>query len=273
LSSPSLPSLPPLPSLPSLPSLADDLALAHQLGALAAEVALEFFHRGVDTVWKEDNTPVSEADLEVDRRLLEVLTVARPDDAILSEESGARAGVSARRWILDPIDGTFNFVEGRPAWGTHVALEENGELVLGVITRPVRQQRWWATRGGGAFRSSMADGSTPAPELVRVSTVEDIAKSRITAWQNVTPAGRDRLRRGSIFVEGTMDNILEVIEGDLEAVVGAAGKIWDNAPAVILIEEAGGVFRDRAGGSDPDLGPGTYSNGVIEPALDRLLGD
>lgn len=251
------------------PSLDDDLALALQLGDLAAEVALEFFHAGVDTVWKEDNTPVSEADLEVDRRLLEALLVARSEDAVLSEESGAR-GTSSRRWILDPIDGTFNFVEGKPAWGNHVALEVDGELVLGLITRPVREQRWWATRGRGAFRSALSSSaSTSAP--LHVSTVDDIAKSRVSVWSRRSDAVVARLEREAVMVEATLDNILEVIEGDHEAVVGAVGKIWDHAPAVAIIGEAGGHFRDDRGGHWPDLGSGIYSNRVIDPALDRVI--
>lgn len=249
------------------PSIDDDLALAFQLGDLAAEVALEFFRAGVDTVWKEDNTPVSEADLEVDRRLLEALLVARPEDAVLSEESGAR-GASSRRWILDPIDGTFNFVEAKPAWGTHVALEVDGELVLGLITRPVREQRWWATRGGGAFRSALAS-SLSAP--VHVSTVDDIAKSRVSVWSGQSDEVVERLERDTVLVEATLNNILEVIEGDQEAVVGAAGKIWDHAPAVVIIGEAGGHFRDGRAGHRPDLGSGIYSNRLIDSALDRVI--
>lgn len=255
------------------PSIDDDLALALQLGDLAAEVALEFFHAGVDTAWKEDNTPVSEADLEVDRRLLEALLVARPEDAVLSEESGER-GASSRRWILDPIDGTFNFVEGKPAWGNHVALEVDGELVLGVITRPVREQRWWATRGGGAFRSSLSSSSSSSLSSstpVHVSTVDEIAKSRVSVWSRQSDEVVERLELGTVLVGATLDNILEVIDGDLEAVVGASGKIWDHAPAVIIIDEAGGHFRDSHGGHRPDLGSGIYSNCLIDSALDRVI--
>jgi histidinol-phosphatase len=251
------------------PSIDDDLTLAFQLGDLAAEVALEFFARGVDTVWKEDNTPVSEADLEVDRRLLEALLVARPADAVLSEESGAR-GSSSRRWILDPIDGTFNFVEAKPAWGTHVALEVDGELVLGLITRPVREQRWWATRDRGAFRSSLSSSASSAIP-VHVSAVDDIAKSRVSVWSIRSDEVVERLERETVMVEATLDNILEVIDGDHEAVVGAAGKIWDHAPAVIIIAEAGGHFRDGQGGHRPDLGSGIYSNRLIDSALDQVI--
>jgi histidinol-phosphatase len=253
----------------SVPSLDEDLALAFQLSDLAAEVALDFFHRGVDTVWKEDDTPVSEADLEVDRRLLEALLVARPEDEVLSEESGTR-GSSSRRWILDPIDGTFNFVENLPAWGTHVALEVDGELVLGVITRPVREQRWWGTRGNGAFRGSLGDAASSGVS-VHVSAMDDVAKSRVGVWARLPGETLGRLEQETALVEATLDNILEVIEGDLEMVVGAPGKIWDHAPAVVIIGEAGGRFDDGQGGIRPDTGRGDYSNGLIDHALRGVL--
>jgi histidinol-phosphatase len=261
--------MPASPASSTSSSLDDDLALALQLSDLAAEIALEFFHRGVDTVWKEDNTPVSEADLAVDRRLLEALLVARPEDAVLSEESGTR-GAGTRRWILDPIDGTFNFVQRNPGWGTHVALEVDGELVLGVITRPVREQRWWATRGGGAFRARLGTDAASGA-AVHVSTIDDIAKSRIGVWARLPVETLDRLERDTLLVEATLENILEVVEGDLEAVVGATGKIWDHAPAVVIIGEAGGMFRDHLGGQSPDVGSGTYTNGRIDDALARVL--
>ena len=250
------------PSVGSSPSLDDDLELAFQLSDIAAEVALDFFHRGVDTVWKEDNTPVSEADLEVDRRLLEALLVARPEDEVLSEESGTR-GSSSRRWILDPIDGTFNFVENKPAWGTHVALEVDGELVLGVITRPVRSERYWGTEGNGAFRGSLGDAASSGVQ-VQVSCVDDVAKSRIGVWARLPAETLGRLDRETTVVEATLDNILEVIQGDLEAVVGAPGKIWDHAPAVVIIGEAGGRFDDGQGGIRADTGRGDYTNGSID---------
>ena len=113
---------------------------------------------------------MSEADLEVDRRLLEALLAAQPEDAVLSEESGRARGTSPRRWILDPIDGTFNFVEAKPAWGTHVALEVDGELVLGLITRPVHEQRWWAT--AVAARSRVIRWSSSSATPVHVSAVD-----------------------------------------------------------------------------------------------------
>jgi histidinol-phosphatase len=251
----------------------DDLVLAHRLADLAATVAVPHFERGVDTIVKADGTPVSEADLEVDRELVAMLRRERPDDAVLSEESGETSGASAsgsgRRWILDPIDGTFNFVVGDPTWGTHVALEEDGEIVLGIVTRPVRDERWWATRGGGAFRGTGVAGDPAAP--VRVSGGLDLAAARVTVWTNQPDEVIDRLERGTVLLEGSLDSVLQVIGGELEAVVGADGAIWDHAPAVVLIAEAGGTYRDRDGGRRADRGPSLYTNGVIDTALAALL--
>ena len=157
-------------------------------------------------------------------------------------------------------------------------LTEARELLLadflGVITRPVREQRWWATRGGGAFRSSLSSSSSSSLSSstpVHVSTVDEIAKSRVSVWSRQSDEVVERLELGTVLVGATLDNILEVIDGDLEAVVGASGKIWDHAPAVIIIDEAGGHFRDSHGGHRPDLGSGIYSNCLIDSALDRVI--
>jgi histidinol-phosphatase len=254
------------------PSLDDDLVLAHRLADLAAEIAVPFFEAGVDTMVKDDDTPVSEADLEVDRLLVAALREERPDDAILSEESGEH-GSGSRRWILDPIDGTFNFVEHRPAWGTHIALEVDGEVVLGVITRPMYGLRWWATKGGGAWRAAVDDGGLGEPEPVRVSASTDLAACRICFWSRQTDQRLDELGQGLTVVRpASLDNVLQVISGELDAVLDSGGATWDHAPAVILVTEAGGRFTDPEGGRRLDLGPGRYSNGLIDAELDALLG-
>jgi histidinol-phosphatase len=255
---------------------ADDLALARRLAALAHEIALPFFERGVETIVKPDGTPVSEADLTVDRDLVALLRRERPDDGVLSEESGytapgSSAGgsfASGRRWILDPIDGTFNFIEGVPAWGTHIALEERGEIVLGLISRPSYGMEWWATRGGGAWRSTV-DGGTP--ERVSVSSVADLSAARVTAWTTVPWAVMRRLQKECTLVQATLDSALEVVQGDIEAAVGVGGVIWDQAPAVVLLAEAGGTFDDGEGGRRPDLGRARYGNGLIDRVLSELL--
>ncbi len=240
---------------------------AHRLADIATEIAVPFFEQGVETVVKEDNTPVSEADLEVDRQLVDVLRQERPDDAILSEESGEH-GRSHRRWILDPIDGTFNFVAHRPTWGSHVALEVDGEVVLGVITRPIYGQRYFSTRGGGAFRFDAGSGDTTQ---LRVSTTSELSKSRVCVWSHQPAETLQAWASGFVLVRpSSLDNILEVAEGGLDAVIESAGKIWDHAPAMLLVTEAGGAFRDPRGGRRLDLGASRYTNGLIDEALHQL---
>src|SRR4051812_5791731 len=160
---------------------ADDLALAFELGVLASEVALPLFRAGVTPRPKADGSVVTDGDIEVERRLLEVLAHRRPADAVLSEESGA-IGSARRRWVLDPIDGTSYFASRRDSWGTHIALEVEGTVVLGLVTRPVHGQHYWGIRGGGAFRGALGSG-TPLQRL-QVSTTEAIARARVMVWAN-----------------------------------------------------------------------------------------
>lgn len=248
--------------------LAEDLEFAHRLADRAAEVSLEYFHRGVDTIIKDDDTPVSEADLETDRRMVELIGQERPNDAILSEESGEH-GRSNRRWILDPIDGTFNFVERHPMWGNHVALEVDGELVLGVITRPVDEQRWFATSGNGAFRT---DRDASAATRLHVSTTTDLARARLCIWSHLDDAQLVRWGNACTVVRpSALDNVLHVIQGDIDAVIETRGRAWDNAPAIVLVTEAGGRYTDPEGGTRPDLMPCRFTNGRIDAALDAFL--
>src|SRR4051794_38730960 len=141
---------------------ATDVDLALQLTELATAAVLPFVADVVPHEAKPDGSPVSKADWAAEAAMLDVLRHERPDDGVLSEESGEVASsVGGRRWLLDPIDGTVQFVSGGLHWGTHVALEVDGRVVLGVITRPRRSRRWWAAADWGAFTepdASSTDG-------------------------------------------------------------------------------------------------------------------
>jgi histidinol-phosphatase len=253
---------------PSTASLSDDLALARRLAVLATEVALDYFARGVSADQKPDGTPVTAADVHIERVLSSELAKERPGDAVLGEELGAQ-GSSSRRWILDPIDGTAYFLRGQPDWGTHVALEVDGRVVVGVITRPATSRCYFASRGAGAFRSEVALDS-PATRL-RVSAQANLAHSRVTTWTRATDPLIERLKAAAVWVEPAVDNILRITEGELEVVVDRLGKAWDHAPAVVLVEEAGGSYSDAHGGHRLDLGEGRYTNGRVRAELDALL--
>ena len=143
-----------------------DLALALRLADAADAISLPLFRSGLPIETKPDLTPVTEADRAVETELRRMLAAERPGDAILGEEHGATAG-GARRWILDPIDGTRNYARGSPIWATLVALEELGVVRLGVVSAPALGRRWWAERGRRRIRGRRADRCFP------ISTVED----------------------------------------------------------------------------------------------------
>lgn len=245
----------------------DDLALARELVAAAAVIALEHQRRGVNPRSKSDDTPVTEADLAVEHMLRDRLAAERPDDGVLGEELGGR-GSSGRRWILDPIDGTSHFIAGRPDWGTHVALEEAGEILVGAVSRPARNATWWASRGGGAFRSDHATSSTSP---LRVSSVERLSRSRVGVWTSESSDWLERLSRHATRVESDLDDLLRLAEGELEVVIDVSGRAWDHAPLVVIVEEAGGRFSDRDGGHQIDQGEGRFSNGLVHDELVRVL--
>ncbi len=151
-----------------------DLQLALELADMADPIALSRFRASdlkVET--KPDMTPVTEADRAVEAALRERLAAARPEDAIVGEELGA-TGASGRRWIIDPIDGTKNYVRGIPIFGTLIALEEDGEVTVGVASAPALGHRWWALRGEGAW----ADG-----EPIRVSGVARLEEAQMSHAQ------------------------------------------------------------------------------------------
>ena len=235
-----------------------DLDLALELADAADAIALGRFRAHdllVET--KPDLTPVTEADRAVEERLLSLLERARPGDAVLGEELGTR-GEGRRRWIVDPIDGTRNYSRGIPVWATLLALEEDGELRLGVVSAPALGRRWWAERGGGAF----ADG-----DPVRVSAVGRMEDAVLSLQLEVGAA--DLIER-SWHARGFGDfwSHMLVAEGAVDGAIDALGvKLWDMAPVQVIVEEAGGRFSDAEGRPRPDGGAGITSNGLLHEDL------
>jgi len=243
---------------PMPPALEADLALARTLGALAADIALPFFGAAVRCDWKADGSPVTEADLAVEHGLVEFLVTERPDDSVLSEEGGGVDRDKARRWLLDAIDGTSFFLAGDTAWGTHVALEVDGEIVLGLITRPAETRSWWAAKGIGAWAS-------PGRRL-RVSTTTALQGACIGGYVRPSSQWQAAVAKSATWVDHPSP-ILELIEGRLDGVLSEGGFEWDHAPGVVLLKEAGGRFTDPGGGERIDLRGGLYSNGHLHAQL------
>ncbi|MGH9025822.1 MAG: histidinol-phosphatase [Acidimicrobiia bacterium] len=239
-----------------------DLELALELADLADGVTRPRFRaRDLHVETKPDLTPVTEADRNVEQALRERLTATRPDDAVLGEEFGT-TGTGVRRWIIDPIDGTKNFVRGVPVWASLVALEVDRTIAVGVVSAPALGRRWWAARGQGAF----ADGAS-----IRVSAVADIDDAHL-AYDSV--AGWDTRGLETEFLDlarrcwrtrgfGDFWSHMLVAEGACDIAVEPQVALWDLAPLLVIVEEAGGRFTDLGGDARADGGSAVSTNALL----------
>jgi fructose-1,6-bisphosphatase/inositol monophosphatase family enzyme len=240
--------------------MASDLDVAHALADRAALLAMSFFRSDdLVTETKADLSPVTEADRAVERLLRDGLAEHRPDDAVLGEELGA-TGASSRTWVLDPIDGTNFFAEGSPEWRIQIALEDDGELLTALVDMPALGVRWWATRGGGTFERA-ADG---AVRRLAVSTTASLVDAILTCYPESVA---DRLPVDADLRSWRRLSLPEVIRGDIEGFYVDCCQVWDHAPWVLLVEEAGGRFTDHDGGRSPAKRGGLYSNAAVHGAL------
>ena len=238
--------------------MSPDLALALDLADAGDEISLGRF-RATDLVveTKPDRTPVTEADRAVEEAIRSRLAAERPEDGILGEEFGT-TGDSTRRWIVDPIDGTRNYSRGIPVWATLIALEENGEIQLGVVSAPALHRRWHAERYGGAWAND---------DRIRVSAIRQVEDAVLSfALEQPIPslAGSAWHARGY----GDFWAHMLVAEGAVDGAVEAVGvKIWDLAAIQPIVEEAGGRFSDASGTRRVDGGTAISSNGHLHDAL------
>ncbi len=236
--------------------MSPDLELALRLADAADAISLPRFRTGLAVETKADLTPVTEADRAVEAELRALLAESRPGDAVLGEEEGT-TGSGARRWLVDPIDGTRNYARGIPVWATLVALED-GEVRVGVVSAPALGRRWWAERGEGAF----ANG-----DRIGVSSVERIEDAVLSfAFEDAVP----EIARRAWHVRGLGDfwSHMLVAEGAVDGSVDAVGvKEWDLAAVQVVVEEAGGRFTDFAGVSRFDGGSAIASNGHLHDEL------
>lgn len=247
----------------------DDLTLAFELATDATAIAMSWAGGDVPHTLKEDGSPVTEGDLEVNHALVEVLAESRPDDGVLSEEVPEIPGTSGRRWIIDPIDGTRAFMKGRPGWGTHIALEEDGEIVLGIITRPEDDEIFWAVRGTGAFRASLETPDDQSHRL-QLSSGADLAAATVSGYGDIGHPDLDTLAEHTTFERRSVSPIPDFLNGNLDALVLIGGQVWDFAPLVPLVREAGGDIRSRDGGSALNEQWLICSNGPLLAPLSAL---
>ena len=257
--------------------IADDLALAMRLADVADEITMDRYGaRDLRVEGKPDRSPVTDADLAVEDAMRAVLAAERPADTVAGEERGGATGSTGRAWLVDPIDGTKNFMRGVPAWATLIALLVDGWPVLGAISGPALRRRWWATRGRGAW--TQAPGQQP--RRLAVSAVNSLAD----AYVSTTDLGlwvRHHSRQAYLALVdacwesrafGDFWQYCLVAEGALDVVAEPIVNPWDVAAVQVLVEEAGGRFTDLSGARRHDSGTALATNGLLHDAALAALG-
>ncbi|MGH3884498.1 MAG: histidinol-phosphatase [Pseudonocardiaceae bacterium] len=252
--------------------LAPDLVLALTLADIADCITLDRAGAAdLQVDRKPDRTPVTDADLAVEDAVRTVLAAQRPQDAVLGEEGGGPTGKRAGRiWLLDPIDGTKNFLRGVPVWATLIALVEHGRPVVGVISAPALGRRWWAAAGAGAHTRD-AHGTTRAITVSGVGELADayVSTTHLGSW--VQHHSRESYLK---LVDACWENRAfgdfwqhcMVAEGAIDLAAEPIVNPWDVAAAQVLVEQAGGRFTDLGGVPRYDSGTALSSNGLLHDA-------
>jgi histidinol-phosphatase len=250
-----------------------DLTLALSLADLAdAHTMLRFGASDLAVESKPDLTPVSDADRAAEELIRAEIGRQRPDDAVVGEEFGAAGHGASRRWVIDPIDGTKNFVRNVPVWATLIGLQAAGKTVVGVVSAPALGRRWWASAGGGAWTASTLPSyaaSEPRRCVVsKVATVENasLSYSSLFGWEagGRLPALLALLRRAwRTRGYGDFYSYMLVAEGAVDAAFEPEVSLWDLAALTVIVEEAGGRFSDLSGVDRADGGSAVGSNGLL----------
>lgn len=255
----------------------DDLALAMTLADRADTLTRDRFGAldlRVDT--KPDLTPVTDADRAVEAQLREVLGHQRPDDSVVGEEFGGSTTFTGRQWIIDPIDGTKNFVRGVPVWASLIALLDDGVPVVGVVSAPALQRRWWASHGHGAFVS--VEGASARPVSVSSVAQLDSASLSFSSLSGWAERGlRDRFIELTdavwrVRAYGDFFSYCLLAEGAVDIAAEPEVSVWDLAALDILVREAGGTFTGLDGIAGPHRGDAVATNGLLHEPVLRSLG-
>jgi histidinol-phosphatase len=273
----------------------DDLALAHALADLADAITLDRYQsQDLVITTKPDNTPVTDADRAVETAIREALGTHRSSDGLVGEEFGSDKGSSGRYWVIDPIDGTKNFMRGVPTWATLIALVQvdasgNEEVVVGIASAPALARRWAAAKGHGAtvrFNSGNSDfvaGDSSDDDFAhanrtnekkisvsKVSSLNDasISYSDFVGWGDRLEPFQNMLA-GAWRTRGIGDfwSHMLVAEGAVDVAIEPSLALWDMAALDIIVREAGGTFTNTAGHNGPFGGSGVSTNGTLHNAV------
>jgi histidinol-phosphatase len=266
--------------------LLDDLALAHALADMADAITLDRYQsQDLVITTKPDNTPVTDADRAVETAIREALATHRQSDGLVGEEFGSDKGSSGRYWVIDPIDGTKNFMRGVPTWATLIALVQvdatgTEEVVVGIASAPALARRWAAAKGHGAtvrFNSGANDldfdSQASNEKKISVSKVSQLADASISYSDFVGWAERlepfQKMLANAWRTRGIGDfwSHMLVAEGAVDVAIEPSLAVWDMAALDIIVREAGGTFTNTAGQSGPFGGSGVSTNGLLHNAV------
>jgi histidinol-phosphatase len=264
--------------------LTDDLALAHALADLADSISLDRYQaQDLVITTKPDNTPVTDADRAVETAIREALATHRHTDGLVGEEFGSDKGTSGRYWVIDPIDGTKNFMRGVPTWATLIALvqvDASGveEVVVGIASAPALARRWSAGKGQGAFvRFTAGNIDDVSEEFDASSSEKKISVSKVGALPDASISYSDFVGWGDRLEPfqkmlatawrtrgiGDFWSHMLVAEGAVDIAIEPKLAVWDMAALDIIVREAGGTFTNTAGQSGPFGESGVSTNGLL----------
>ena len=250
---------------------ADDLRLAHVLAdAVDQHTMSRFKAQDLTIETKPDLTEVTDADRAAEQIVRSQLARARSRDQVIGEEFGS-TGTSARQWVIDPIDGTSNFVRGVPVWATLIGLIEDGEVVVGLVSAPAMSKRWWAGQGSGAWTGSRLSSATQ----IHVSDVDDIENASLSYSSLHGWADHDRLPQMLNLMQrfwrtrayGDFWSYMLLAEGAVDAAAEPELNLHDMVALVPIVTEAGGRFTDLDGNAGPFGGSAVATNGRLHAEI------
>jgi len=268
--------------------LQDDLALAHALADLADAISLDRYQaQDLVITTQPDNTPVTDADRAVETVIREALATHRQADGLVGEEFGSDKGKSGRYWVIDPIDGTKNFMRGVPTWATLIALVQvdslgTEEVVVGIASSPALTRRWSAAKGHGAYvRFNSGSVNDLSEEFDSSSNERKMSVSKVAALSDASISYSDFVGWGDRLEPfqkmlsnawrtrgiGDFWSHMLVAEGAVDVAIEPSLAVWDMAALDIIVREAGGTFTNIAGQSGPFGGSGVSTNGVLHNAV------
>jgi histidinol-phosphatase len=246
-----------------------EVEVAQQLAREAGALALEFQRKGITAETKSDESPVTAADRACEKLIVDGLARAFPQDGVLGEEGANRVSSNGRKWIIDPIDGTRDYVRGIPLWAVLIGLEEEGQVVVGAAHCPQQQLMGWAAKGAGAWvngtRVRVSEISDPAQAVLSFNGFHKpsaIMTPRLLPWVQKFWAVRG--------LGGAVDAML-LAQGAADVWIEPSAQPWDFAALKILIEEAGGRFASFSGENSIYKGNAYACTPELEPYVLELL--